>query len=148
MNGAALPSMMGTSGEFSSTIDVVDAQAHERGQQVLDGLDGDRVAGEAGSVVDAADVLDGCRYLEASQVGAAESDAGAGGSGLERQGDLAARMETNTSAGNGSTQGPLCVHQAPRSREMTDVYWKLFPPHAIQMPTHYLTACKAANDFI
>ena len=49
MNGAALPSMIGTSGEFSSTMHVVDAHADERRQQVLDRLDRHLVARQAGS---------------------------------------------------------------------------------------------------
>ena len=47
MNGAALPSMIGTSGEFSSTIDVVDAEADERREQMLDRVDAHRVARQA-----------------------------------------------------------------------------------------------------
>ena len=38
--------------------DVVDAETDERGQQVLDGVDLDGVAHQAGRVVDRADVLD------------------------------------------------------------------------------------------
>ena len=112
MNGAALPSMIGTSGEFSSTIDVVDAEADERGQQVLDRVDADGVARQAGGVVDAADVADRGRHLEAAEVGAAEADAGIGGSRLEGERDLVARMEADSCAGNRSAKRPLCVHQA------------------------------------
>ena len=39
MNGAALPSMIGTSGVVQLDDDVVDAEADERRQQVLDRLD-------------------------------------------------------------------------------------------------------------
>ena len=107
MNGAALPSMIGTSGEFSSTIDVVDAEADERGQQVLDRVDADRVARQAGRVVDAADVLDRRRHFEAAEVGAPEADAGIGGSRLEGKRDLVAGVKADSGAGDGSAKCPL-----------------------------------------
>ena len=43
--------------------DVVDAEGRERSQQVLDGLDRDGLAGEAGGELDAAQVRDGRRAL-------------------------------------------------------------------------------------
>ena len=88
------------------------AQADERRQQVLDRVDAHRVAHQAGGVVDAADVLDGGRHLEATEVGAPETDAGVSGRRLERERDLVARMQTDPRAGGGSPQCPLCVHQA------------------------------------
>ena len=48
MNGAALPSMIGTSGEFSSTMTLSMPQADQRRQQVLDRLDRHFVARQAG----------------------------------------------------------------------------------------------------
>jgi hypothetical protein len=91
--------------------DVVDAEADERRQQVLDGVDVDSVARQAGGVVDAADVADIRGHLEAAEIGTAETDTEVGGGGLEGQGHLLARMETNPGTGDWSTKCPLCVHQ-------------------------------------
>ena len=100
MNGAALPSMIGTSGEFSSTIDVVDAEADERGHQVFDRVDAHRVARQPCCVVDPADVLRRRSDLETAEVRAPKSNAGVRRSWLEGKRDLVAGMETNSSAGN------------------------------------------------
>ena len=49
MNGAALPSMIGTSGRVQFDDDVVDAEADERRQQMFDRVDVDRVTRQARS---------------------------------------------------------------------------------------------------
>jgi hypothetical protein len=57
MNGAALPSMIGTSGRVQLDDDVVDADADERRQQVLDRLDRDFVDRETGRELDPREVV-------------------------------------------------------------------------------------------
>ena len=87
--------------------DVVDADADERGEQMFDGVDVDRVARETGGELDAADVFDCGRNLEAAEIGAPETNAGVSRCGLERQRDLVAGMETDACAGDGSAKCPL-----------------------------------------
>ena len=56
--------MIGTSGEFSSTMTLSMPQADERGQQVLDRLDRACIARQPGGILDAAEVGDGGGNLE------------------------------------------------------------------------------------
>ena len=77
--------------------DVVDADADERGQQVLDGLDRRAVPPEHRRVVHGRHVLHGRRNLDA-QVRAAEDDAGIGRARLERQRDFVAGMKSDPGA--------------------------------------------------
>ena len=49
--------------------------ARQRGEQVLDRLDRDRFARQAGLILDAAEMRDRGRNLEPAQVGALEPDA-------------------------------------------------------------------------
>ena len=84
--------------------------AVERGEQVLDGLDRHRFARQAGLILDAAQMRDRRRNLEAAQVGALEADAVVGRRRLERQRDLVAGMKADSGAGDGSTKGALRVH--------------------------------------
>ena len=92
--------------------DVVDAEADERREQVLDRVDLDGVACEAGRVIDAADVLHRGGHFEATEIAATESNAGIGRRRLQRERDLPAGMQTDACAGDGTAKGPLCVHQA------------------------------------
>ena len=110
MNGAALPSMIGTSGEFSSMMHVVDAHADERGQQVLDRFNRDLVPGEAGRELDAGQVVHRRRHLVIAEIGPAETDAEISRRRLQRKRDLVAGVKTDSDAGNGATKCALCVH--------------------------------------
>ncbi len=58
---------------------VIDAHADESGEEVLGGLDEDRLAHEGGRIADLGDVAAGGGDFEVVEVGAAEDDAGAGG---------------------------------------------------------------------
>ena len=91
--------------------DVVDAEADERRQQVLDGADVHRSGRKAGREIDGAEMADVCGNFEAAEIRTPETDTKVGGGGLEGQRHLLARMETNSRAGDWSTKCPLCVHQ-------------------------------------
>ena len=93
---------------------VVDAERGERGEQVLDRLDRDRLAREARGELDAAEVRDGRGNLEAAEVRALEPDAVVGRRGLQRQRDLVAGMKSDSGAGDWTTEGSLRIH---------DLYW-------------------------
>ena len=56
-------------------------------------VDTDGITGEAGGVVNPANVLDGSRHFEATQIGATEADAGVGGRRFQRQSDFLARVQ-------------------------------------------------------
>ena len=79
--------------------DVVDAQGGQGREQVLDGLDRHRFAGQPGLVLNAAEMRHGRRDLEPSEVGPLEADAVVGRGRLERQGDLVAGMKSDSGAG-------------------------------------------------
>ena len=83
---------------------------------MLDGVDVDRVAGQARRVVDAADMLDRCRHLEAAEIGASETDTEVGWGRLERKRDLLAGMETNPRAGI-DRRSVRCAFIRSRTRE-------------------------------
>ena len=110
MNGAALPSMIGTSGEFSSIEHVVDAHADERRQQMLDRLDRHFVARQPGRELNPGQVLHGRRHLVVAEVGPAEPDAEIGRRRLQRKVDLVAGVKTDSDTGNLATKCALCVH--------------------------------------
>jgi len=76
--------------------DVIDAEADERGEQVLGGGDEDALAHEGGGVGDLGDVAAGGGDLKVVEVGAAEDDAGAGGRGDEAHDDVGAGVEAYT----------------------------------------------------
>ncbi len=63
--------------------DVVDAHADERGEQMFGGGDEHALAHQAGGVADLGDVAADGWDFEVVEIGAAEDDAGAGGSGQE-----------------------------------------------------------------
>ena len=65
--------------------DVVDAQADERGQQVLDRLDRDVVARQARRELNAGEMLHRGRHLVVAEIGAAEADAEIGRRRLQRE---------------------------------------------------------------
>ena len=90
--------MIGTSGVIQLDDDVVDAEADQRRQQVLDRFH--RSAARASTVAYwmPPTFADGGGNLEAAEVGAAETDAGVGGGGLERQRDLLAGVKTDAGA--------------------------------------------------
>ena len=92
--------------------DVVDPEADQCGEQMLDRIHPHGVAHQAGRVTDGADVIDGGRDLETTEIRPPETNAGTGSRRLEREGHLATRMQTNPRAGCGSFQCPLCAHSA------------------------------------
>ena len=89
---------------------VVDAEADQRAHEMFDRVDPDRVLRQAGSQPDAIDMLDRGRHLESTQVGSPEPDTEVSRRRLQREADFVAGMQTNPSAGDGSTKGPLCAH--------------------------------------
>src|SRR5262249_45064953 len=80
--------------------------------QVLDRVDRARVARQPCCVVDAGQVLDSGRDLDAAEVGATEADAEIAGGRFEGEGDLVARVKADSRAGNRPSKRPLYVHQA------------------------------------
>ena len=92
--------MIGTSGEFSSTMTLSMPSADERREQVLDRLDRDRLARQPGRILNSAEMRDRRRNLEAAEVGPLEADAVVGRRRLQRQRDLVAGMKTDSGAGN------------------------------------------------
>ena len=100
MNGAALPSMIGTSGEFSSTMTLSTPHADERRQQVLDRLDRHFVARQPGRQLDAGKVLHRRGHFEIAQICTAEADAEIRRRRLQREVDLVAGVETDPDAGD------------------------------------------------
>src|SRR5262245_20604810 len=79
---------------------------------MFDRVDANRIAHQAGGVVDWAEVADGRRDLETSKIGSSKSNAGTRRGRLERKGHLSPGMQSNPRAGCGSLQCPLCAHQA------------------------------------
>jgi hypothetical protein len=67
---------------------VVDPHADERGEQVLDRFDRCLLAAQAGRVLDAGQVVDGRRDLEAAKIRAPKSNAVIRRSGLKGKRDL------------------------------------------------------------
>ena len=74
---------------------VVDAEADQRGEQVLGGGDEHALAHQRGGVADLGDVAAGGGDLEVVEVRAAEDDAGAGGSGNESERNLGAGVKAD-----------------------------------------------------
>ena len=89
---------------------VVDPEGGQGRQQVFDRLDRHRFAGQAGLVLDAAEVRDGRRDFKSAKIAALKADAVVGRGRLERQSDLVPGMKTDSGAGDGSTEGALSVH--------------------------------------
>src|SRR5947207_1451997 len=77
---------------------VVDAERGERREEMLDGLDGHRFAGEPGRETDPPEMRDGGRNLQAAEIRALEPDAEISRRGLEGQRDLVPRMKTDSGA--------------------------------------------------
>src|SRR5687768_15200840 len=98
-------------GRIQLDDDVVDPEADQCGEQMLDGIYAHRVAHQAGRVTDRADMIDGGRDLETTEIRTPETNTGTGGCRLEREGHLATRMQTNSRAGCGSFKCPLCAHR-------------------------------------
>jgi hypothetical protein len=90
---------------------VVDAEADERRQQVLNRFDRHLVARERRGQLNARQVLDVGRDLAVPQVGPAKADAEVRGGGLQRQLHLVAGMESDPDTGNRATERTLCVHE-------------------------------------
>ena len=92
--------------------DVVDADADEGGEQMLDGLDRRAVFAEHRRVVDGRDVLDRRGNLDAN-VGPPEDDAGIGRRRLERQRDFVAGVQVRSrrrkSGGEVSVARPFSI---------------------------------------
>ena len=110
MNGAALPSMIGTSGEFSSIstlsmfmltsaasrCSTVSTDTSLRARPVASWMPA-RCCTVAGT-------------SQTAQVGPPEADAEVGRRGLQREVDLVAGMETDSDTRNLAAKGTLCVH--------------------------------------
>ena len=110
MNGAALPSMIGTSGEFSSTrtlsmprltsaasrCSTVSTETSLRASPVASWMP--------------ARCVHRRRHFEIAQIGAAETDAEIGRRRLQRKRDLVAGVQTDSDAGNVAAKSALCVH--------------------------------------
>ena len=110
MNGAALPSMIGTSGEFSSTMTLsmpTLTSAASRCSTVS--TDTSLRARPVASWMPARCVHRG-RHFVIAQIGTAEPDAEIRRRGLERKVDLVAGVKTDSDAGNLATKCTLCVH--------------------------------------
>ena len=75
MNGAELPSMIGTSGVFSSTIALSMPALDERRQQVLHRLDARLSGRQLRGIGNRADVTDARRDFDAAQVSPTEANA-------------------------------------------------------------------------
>ncbi len=84
--------------------DVVDAEADERGEQMLDRFDRHLVARETGRQLNAGKIVHGRRHLEIAEVGPAKTDAEVRRGGLERQIDLVTGVKPNSDAGNVATK--------------------------------------------
>ena len=89
---------------------VVDPEGGQRRQQVFDRLDRHGFAGQAGLILDAAEMRDGRRNFKPAKIAALESGCRSRRGRFERQGDLVAGMKTDSGAGDGSTEGALRVH--------------------------------------
>ena len=100
MNGAALPSMIGTSGEFSSTMTLSMPMLTSAASRCSTVSTDDLVARQPGRELDAAEVLHRGRHLVIAEVGAPETDAEVGRRRLERERDLVAGVKTDSDAGN------------------------------------------------
>ena len=87
--------------------DVVDAEADERGEQMLDGLDRAVFQRQARRVLNAAKVRDDCGNLEPPKVGPPEANAVVGRGRLERQRHLLTGVESDSGAGYGPLEGAL-----------------------------------------
>jgi len=88
---------------------VVDTQANQGREQVLDRIHLDGVAHQPGRVVDGANVIDLRRELETAEVRAPETNPRSCRSRTERQGHLATRMKSNACAGNAAAKRSLRV---------------------------------------
>ena len=88
--------------------DVVDAEAAQRRQQMLDRLDRRFVGDEAGlELLAAAEVRDVSGNFDAAEVGALEANSVISRSRLERERHLLAGVKSDPGAGNGSAKGTL-----------------------------------------
>ena len=87
-------------------------------RKMLDGVDVDRVPTQSSGVVDAADMLDCCRHLQAAKVGAPKTDTGPGRGRPNRQRNPLAGVKPDSRAGNRPTERPLSIHQdiGPKGR--------------------------------
>src|SRR5260370_22556182 len=91
--------------------DVVDAHADERRQKMLDRLDRDLIAGQAGGELNPGEIVDRRRHLVIAQIRAAKTDAEISRGGSQRKTDSIAGVETNSIAGDRATKCALYVHQ-------------------------------------
>jgi hypothetical protein len=111
MNGAALPSMIGTSAEFNSMMTLSTPRLTSAASRCSTVLTLTVPAGEAGRQIDGAKMADVGGNFDTAKVGTPETDTEIGRRGLEGKSHLLARMETDSGAGDRSTKCPLCVHQ-------------------------------------
>jgi hypothetical protein len=74
---------------------------------VLDGFDGDVVAGQAGGKLNPGEMLHGRRHLMVAQVGSSEADAGTSAGRLQRKANFVAGMKTDPDTRNGPTNCAL-----------------------------------------
>src|SRR5690606_6785930 len=92
--------------------DVVDALADQGREQVLDRLHGGARKGQPCGVVQARDVLDTRRNLQAAEAGSPEANPEIGGRWTEGKGDSVAGVEADPGTGDGASKGPLRCHSA------------------------------------
>jgi hypothetical protein len=89
---------------------VVHPQRVERGEQVLDGVHAHALAREARGMVEASEVLEGGRDLDA-HVRPAEADAVAGGGGPEVEPHRLAGMQPDAGTADGPLERPAIAHE-------------------------------------
>ena len=110
MNGAALPSMIGTSGEFSSTMTLSMPMLTSAASRCSTVSTDTSFARQPGRELNARQVVHRGRHLEVAEIGPAETDAEVGGRRLQRKRDLVAGVKTDSDAGDVATKCALCVH--------------------------------------
>ena len=90
--------------------DVVDPHADERGKEMLDRLDRDFVARQAGRKLNPRQIVHGRGHFVIAQIDATEPDAEISRCRLEGEIDLVAGVKTDSVTRNLTTKRTLCVH--------------------------------------
>ena len=110
MNGAALPSMIGTSGELSSTITLSMPMLTSAASRCSTVSTDTSFARQPGRELDASQVVHGRRHLVVADIGAPEPDAEISRRRLQGERDLVAGVQTDSDARNLTAKCSLCVH--------------------------------------
>ena len=110
MNGAELPSMMGTSGEFNSMSTLSMLMLTRAARRCSTVSTETALHDSAVAKLDTGEVLHVGRHFVVAEVGAPEPDAEINRCGLQRQVDLVAGMKADANARNRAAKRPLCVH--------------------------------------